>query len=55
MGSCSQNTLKNERLEHQSYRVDGERLSGETHSRVRKPGDPKCWSEGRKMYTRLPP
>jgi hypothetical protein len=32
MGSCSQNTLKNERLEHQSYRqerkfIDRERLS----------------------------
>jgi hypothetical protein len=43
MGSCSQNTLKNERLEHQSYRqernfIDRERLSGEMHSRVQKLG-----------------
>jgi hypothetical protein len=43
--SCSQNTLKNKRLEHQSYRqernfIDRERLSGETHSRVQKLGAP---------------
>jgi hypothetical protein len=40
-GSCSQNTLKNKRLEHQSYRqernFDRERLSGERHSGVQKP------------------
>jgi hypothetical protein len=45
MGSRSQNTLKNERLEHQSYRqernfIDRERLSGEMHSRVQKLGAP---------------
>jgi hypothetical protein len=39
MGSCSQNTLKNKRLEYQSYRqerkfMDRERLSGEMHRRV---------------------
>jgi hypothetical protein len=38
-GSCSQNTLKDKRLEHWSYRqkrnfIDRERLSRETHSRV---------------------
>jgi hypothetical protein len=42
-GFCSQNTLKNKRLEHWSYRkkrnfIDRERLSGERHSGVRKPG-----------------
>jgi hypothetical protein len=44
-GSCSQNTLKNKRLEHQSYRqkrnfIDKESLSGEMHSRVWKPDIP---------------
>jgi hypothetical protein len=39
MGSCFQNTFRNERLEHQSYRqernfIDRERLSGEMHSKV---------------------
>jgi hypothetical protein len=38
-GSCSQNTLKNERLEHQSNMqernfIDRERLSGEMHGGV---------------------
>jgi hypothetical protein len=42
--SCSQNSLKNKRLEHPSYRqkrnfIYKERLSRETH-RVRKPGVP---------------
>jgi hypothetical protein len=42
-GSCSQNTLKNKRLEHWSYRqernfIDRERLSKEMLSRVWKPG-----------------
>jgi hypothetical protein len=44
-GSCSQNTLKNERVEHRCYRqernfIDGERLSGEKHSGVQKLGAP---------------
>jgi hypothetical protein len=39
MGSCFQNTFRNERLEHRSYRqernfIDRERLSGEMHSKV---------------------
>jgi hypothetical protein len=39
MGSGSQNTLKNKRLEHWSYRQErpGERLSREMHSEVWKP------------------
>jgi hypothetical protein len=41
-GSCSQNTLKNKRLEHWRYGqerncIDRERLSGEMNSRVLKP------------------
>jgi hypothetical protein len=44
-GSCFQNTLKNKRLEHQSYRqkrnfIDRERLSRETDSRVQELGAP---------------
>jgi hypothetical protein len=40
MGFCSHNTLKNEKLEHQSYKqkrnfIDREMLSGEMHSNVR--------------------
>jgi hypothetical protein len=43
--SCSQNTLKNKRLEHHSYRqernfIDRERLNKEMHSGVRKLGAP---------------
>jgi hypothetical protein len=58
-GSCSQNTLKNVRLEHQSCRqernfIDRDRLSEETHNRVQKPSDPECWSGGC-VYVRLPP
>jgi hypothetical protein len=42
-GLCSQNTLKNKRLEHRSYRqernfIDRERLSRETNIRVWKLG-----------------
>jgi hypothetical protein len=42
-GSCFQNTPKIKRLENRSYRqernvIDRERLSGETHSGVWKPG-----------------
>jgi hypothetical protein len=49
MDSCSQNTLKNERLEHWSYRqeknlIDREKLRGETHSGVWKPGALERWS-----------
>jgi hypothetical protein len=49
--SCSQNTFKNERLEHLSYRqernfIDKDRQRGETHSMVWKPGAPMCWSSG---------
>jgi hypothetical protein len=45
-GSCSQNILKNKRLEPWSYRqerdfIDRERLSGEAHSRA-----PEHWSGG---------
>jgi hypothetical protein len=45
MGSCSQNTLKDKRLDHQSYRqernfIDRERLSRETQGRVQKLGAP---------------
>jgi hypothetical protein len=45
MGSSSQNSLKNKRLEHQSYRqkrnfIDRQRLSGEMHRGVKKPGAP---------------
>jgi hypothetical protein len=44
-GCCSQNTLKNKRLAHQSYRqkwnFDRERLSRETHHGVQKLGAPK--------------
>jgi hypothetical protein len=44
-GSCSQNTLKNKRLEHQSYRqernfIDRERLSVGMHKGVWKTGAP---------------
>jgi hypothetical protein len=44
-GSCFQNTLKNKRLEHQSYKqkrnfIDRERLIGETNSGIWKPGAP---------------
>jgi hypothetical protein len=43
-GSCSQNTLKNRRLEHWNYRqenfIDRKRLSREMHSGVQKPGAP---------------
>jgi hypothetical protein len=44
-GSGSQNTPKNKRLEHQSYRqernfIDRERLSGRMQSWVQKPGAP---------------
>jgi hypothetical protein len=51
MGSCSQSTLRNERLEHWSYRqernfIDIERLSGEVHSGVQKLGAPECWNWG---------
>jgi hypothetical protein len=50
-GSCSQNTLKNERLEHCGYRqeinfIDRERLSGETYSGVQKPGAPRVLEWG---------
>jgi hypothetical protein len=51
VGSCSQNTLKNKRLEHQSYRqernfIDRERLNRETHSRVWNPVPPSIGKEG---------
>jgi hypothetical protein len=44
-GFCSQNTLKDKRLEHRSYRqernfIDRERLSREMHSGVQKLSDP---------------
>jgi hypothetical protein len=63
MGSCSQNTFKNERLEHHSYRkernfIGRERLSEEMHSRVRKPGAPQALESGDiniYIYVRLPP
>jgi hypothetical protein len=45
-GSCFQNILKTKRLEHQSYRqkrnFDRERLSGEMHNGVWKPGAPQA-------------
>jgi hypothetical protein len=46
MGSCSHNTFKNKRLEHQSYRqernfINSERLSREMHSGVWKLGAPE--------------
>jgi hypothetical protein len=45
MGSCSQNTLRNERQEHQSYRnernfIDRERMRREMHSEDQKLGAP---------------
>jgi hypothetical protein len=51
MGSCSQNTLRNERLEHLSYRqkknfTHRERQIGEMHSEVWKPRAPQRWSGG---------
>jgi hypothetical protein len=54
-GSCSQNTLKNKRLEPWSYRqernfIDRERLSRETHRGVRKPGAPLSAGVGIYMY-----
>jgi hypothetical protein len=47
IGSCSQNPLKNERLEHWSYRQERnfivrESLSREMHNGVWKPGAPQA-------------
>jgi hypothetical protein len=62
MGSCTQNTLKNERLEHQSLRqerkknfIDRERLSGDTYSRVWKLGAPRVLEYRLYIYVRLSP
>jgi hypothetical protein len=59
-GSCSQNTLKNKSLEHQSYRqernfIGRERLSGQMHSRVQKLGAPEHGRVELFMYVRLLP
>jgi hypothetical protein len=50
-GSCSQNTLKNKRLEHQSYRQERDFigrawLSRETHSGDWKPVSPQVLERG---------
>jgi hypothetical protein len=50
-GSCSQNTLKNKRLDQQSYRQernfnDRERLRGERDRGVWKPGAPPSTGVG---------
>jgi hypothetical protein len=59
-GSCSQNTLKNKRLEPWSYRqernfIDRERQSRETASRVWKLGAPRASKWGDVIYVKLPP
>jgi hypothetical protein len=58
-GSCSWNTLKNKRLEHQSHRqernfIDRERLSGEMNSEVQNQMPPsECWSEDINTYIHI--
>jgi hypothetical protein len=55
MDSCSQNTLRNERLEHRNYRqernfIDTEWLSGEMHRWVQKLGAPWALEWGIYVY-----
>jgi hypothetical protein len=47
-GSCSQNTVKNKRLEHQSYRQNRNFID-------RKPGAPECGRAEAFIYVRLLP